>query len=150
MKIQLLTILVLGVLILQPGCKKEDSDSWAYCDGCPLEAWVGEYEGIGEFYDSNAEEFTTNIPSTISIVNSSDKILKIVVVGEDYYSRSYTKTKDDDDYSLEIFGSTASLSLSLSQKSDAYKITGNIKQYHSKKDSVTIDYSFSFETFRDK
>lgn len=150
MKTQLLIVLILSALVFTTGCNKEDSDSWAYCDGCPLEAWVGEYEGTGEFYDNNTEEYTTNIPSTISIVNTSDNILKIEVLGEDYYSRSFSKIKDDDNYSLDVLGSTASLSLSLSQKSDAYKISGNIKQYHSKKDSVIIDYSFSFEAFKDK
>ena len=154
MKTRILIALLLSLLIYQTGCDKDDGDHWAYCDGCTIESWVGEFNGDGEFYNSKTGKLEEGIPTTVSIENSSDNILKISIVGVDYYSGTFTQIKDDDSYSLEVAGSSQSLSLTLSQKSDAFKLAGGIKGYHyvpdsNDNDSLVMDYTMSFEVYRD-
>ncbi len=148
MKARLLIVLLFSILIIDTGCNKNDDDSWTFCEGCAIEKWVGLYDGSGDFFNYNNDEMSNAIPTTVDITNTSDNILKISVVSEDYYSGSFNKIKDDDSYNIEIPGSSQSLSLSLSQKSDACKVTGTIKRYHYEKDSLIMDYTLSFEAER--
>jgi len=129
------------------GCKKEE-DQWLFCEGCDISAWVGEYSGTGDYYADGAIETEFDVPIMLSIENTSGNVLKTSVVVEERFSTSFIYTKNDNDYFIEVPGSSKSLSLTLKKRDSDYKLSGTVKMYHYFKDSIIIDHSISFESYK--
>lgn len=141
-------LLLLFVTISLMGCKK-DNNSWLFCDGCTLDEWVGNYSGKGDYYSDSNGETQHETPITLTLENPSGRVIKTTVVVEDKFSTSFTTTKSDDDYFIEVPGSSKSLSLTLSKRDSEYKLSGTVKLFHYEKDTIVIDHSISFESFKE-
>lgn len=147
MQKQSLLFIFFLLLIISLGCKKETS-SWQYCDECELSAWVGEYQGDGDYYNGSTEQTTLNVPTSLKIENISGNVLKTTIVVDDQLTTSFTSTKNDTKYYYDVPGSNKSMNLTLSIKDTEYKLSGTVKLFHYQKDTIVIDQSISFDTFK--
>lgn len=145
-KIKLILLLFIGTILFSQ-CKKDDA-SWTYCVDCNISAWVGTFEGIGVYYSDIDGSTVENVLTIITIDSGSVNILKPTVTAQDYFTTSFTVTKTDNDYYINLPGSSKSLTLMLAQKGDEYKLSGTVKIHHLQSDTLFIDHSISFDTFK--
>jgi len=137
------------VILTFSGCKKKE-ESWIYCVDCELVEWAGNYDGTGEYYNDNPPKTEVDVPVLVSIENSSGSILKTTVTVVDKFDATFTSSKNDDNYYYTVPGSDKSLSLNLSKRSSDFKLTGTVKIYRSKSDSIIVDKSISFVVYKQK
>ena len=142
-----ITIISLMLLIFG-ACKKNESPTWTFCTNCTLDEWTGSYSGEGDYYNGTADKTELNIPTLVVIENLSGNVLKTTITAEDRLSTSFISTKDDNNHYYSIAGSGKSMDLSLSIKGSEFKLSGTVKLYHINKDTVVIDQSISFDTYR--
>ncbi|MFK5856934.1 MAG: hypothetical protein QM503_12455 [Bacteroidota bacterium] len=141
-------LLLLVVVLLFSNCKKEE-ESWGPCIDCDLSEWAGSFEGTGVYYQESDSSSVLDVPTEITIENTSDTRLKVIVDAGLYFSSTTFIYKTNDDYFIELAGSNSSISLTLYQKNNNYKLSGTSKRYHYNVDTVlVIDQSLSFETFK--
>lgn len=143
---KIITLLI--VVLLMSNCKKEE-DNWTACIDCEFDSWVGTYEGNGVYYRDSDSSSVIDVPTIITVEAYSEKDLKVVIDGDDLYSLSKILYKPNNDYFIEVAGSSSSISLTLYKKDNSYKLSGTAKNYHYNSDTVlVIDQSFSYETFK--
>lgn len=145
-KIKLILILFIGTILFSQ-CKKDD-ESWTYCVDCNISAWIGTFEGTGVYYSDTDGSTVENVPAVITIDSGSATILKPTVTAQDYFTTSFTVNKTDNDYYINLPGSSKSLTLMLSKKGVEYKLSGTVKMYHYQSDTLFTDHSISFEAFK--
>lgn len=142
----ILLLFILGTLFSQ--CKKDEED-WTYCLDCEPAEWVGYYEGTGNYYRESDSTNIMDVPTEITIDSISEIKLRVTIVADKYFSSTTMIYKDNNDYYVEVAGSSKSLSLSLSKRGNEYKLSGTSKRYHYEHDTILIiDQSHSFETFK--
>ena len=117
---------------------------------CELVEWVGNFEGTGEYYNDNPPITEYDVPVHISIENISGTQLKTTVKAGDKIQETFTTSKNDNNYYYTVPGSDKSLSLNLSKRSSDFKLTGTVKKYRSKSDSIIVDKSISFVVYKQK
>lgn len=138
---------MIGVLLFSQ-CKKDEED-WVFCVDCDLSSWVGVYNGSGVYYtDYDGGSSALDVPVVVTIENSSGTILKTNVTAEDFFTISFIVDKTDNEYIIELPGSSSSLSLTLSKRGNDYKLSGTAKSYHHQGDSLFIYNSISFDVFK--
>ncbi len=151
MKLRFLFV-ISGLLVLsQWGCKKDSSPNWIYCQECGADQWVGTYQGLGDYYKNSDTSNVVNIETQMEIENLYENVLSISVVAQDVYQTSFTASKDDNEYFINIPGSSKSLYLTLSQNGNQNRITGVTKVYHWEyvPDTIlVIDHSLGFEVIK--
>lgn len=146
-KLKIILPLLIGILLFSQ-CKKEE-ESWNFCVDCELGSWIGTFEGNGDYYRESDSSCAMDVPTVITIENTSGTMLEVVVVGDKHFSSSTMINKTDNDYFVELAGSNSSLSLTLSKKDNDYKLTGTAKKYHYQGDTLLIiDHSLSYETIK--
>ena len=140
-------LIIILLLFVIAGCGK-DEESWIYCIDCELSTWVGDYDGLGEYYSEITGESETDVQTQISIENSSGNTLKTKFTAVDKFIATFISTKNDSAYYYDIPGSNKSLSLTLKEKGVDYKLSGTVKLYHNSGDSIILDHSISFDTYK--
>jgi len=139
---------LLALMLL--GCKKETTSPWVYCEDCSAPAWVGSYEGTGDYYSETSGEQFYDTETQVDVVEMNDSRLKFSVLAPDLYEVTFTVLKDNNDNFVNLSGSTSSLHVTLTQNGSQDRITGTAKHYHWEYDPDTvllIDHSLSFEVF---
>ena len=142
-----IALVLLMVSLLFSQCKKEDEE-WTFCIDCELSSWVGNFEGSGVYYSDTDGQTVMDVPTIVTIENSSGTILKTTVDSEDHFSTTFFVNKTNNDYFVEMPGSNSSLSLTLSKKGSEYKLSGTAKLYHYQSDTLFTDHSISFDVFK--
>jgi subtilisin-like proprotein convertase family protein len=150
MKQTITTLFTLALFIIV-SCNKE-TDDWKFCSGCTIEAWTGTFSGNGKYYDSiHNEGIIKDIPLLINIENPFNQTLDISVSSPQEFSWQFTGQKQDNDYYINIAGSSQSLILNL-YKNDGgdYKLSGVAKlyQYNSYDSTYHTTASVTFEALK--
>lgn len=145
-KLKILLFIFIGVLFLAQ-CNKNEEE-WSFCNECELNSWVGDYDGTGDYYSDIDGKTVFEVPTMVTIENTSGFVLKITVTAVEYFTTTVTTSKNDNNYFFEVPGSNSSLSLTLSKKGDEYKLSGTSKQYHNEGDTLFVDNSISFDVYR--
>jgi hypothetical protein len=145
-KPKLILFIITGLLLFSQ-CKK-DNENWTYCVDCDINSWVGSYEGTGVYYSDVDGKTVNDIPTLVTIDSSSATILKTIITVENHFSTLFTINKTNDDYYVNVPGSSQSLALTLSKKGISYKLSGTVKIFHYQADTLFTDHSISFETFK--
>jgi hypothetical protein len=144
------TNVIISLLILVTinfSCKKEESPGYTFCNDCNIEEWTGEYVGVSSYYDSN--ETKDGVETTVTIENTSGTVLKTLVNVTDLMLVSFYSSKEDSvGYYYSVYGSSKSLDLTLSKNDTEYKLSGTVKTFHYEKDTLVIDESASFITYK--
>ena len=140
-------IIFLFVMLAFSGCKKEE-ESWTYCMGCELVAWVGNYDGTGEYYNDNPPKTEIDVPVLVSIENNSGSTLKTTVTVVDKFDATFTSSKNNNNYYYTVPESDVSLSLNLSKRSSDFKLTGTVKIYKGTSNPIIVDQSISFVVYK--
>ena len=134
-----------------PGCNKSD-DSFAFCEGCYLSSWEGYFEGNGEYfiYNSTNGEIYNDIEVQINITNKYDSTLAIEVKAPGYISESFSTSKKNQAYYINIGAGARTLDIGLKKKGNEYKINGTLKlNTYNKVDSTWSVYkSLSFDVYK--
>lgn len=149
MHVRLLFFLGITFLMFSLGCKKETTSDWAYCQDCAASVWVGNYEGNGDYFSESSSEQLINTPVEIRVEQLSDTRIKFYVLAPDLYEASFTATKNDNYYYINLAGSSSSLIANLTQNDAQNRLTGTAKHYHyvytAIDTTLVIDHSLSFE-----
>ena len=145
-KLKIILILIISTILFSQ-CKK-DNESWTYCVDCSIGEWVGTFEGTGIYYSDRDGQTITGVPTVVTIDSNSATVLKTTVIAEDYFTTSFTVNKTDENYYINIPGSSQSLNLTLSKKGTEFKLSGTVKIYHYQSDTLFTDHSVSFDTFK--
>ena len=142
------------LLVLFQHCKKT-ADEWAFCAGCGLDAWVGDYTGTGSYYKDVGKEITDGVDVQLEITNPSGNQFFIKVLSPDYYSQSFFSSKNDSNYFFGIESESSSIQINLYKKGDEFKVSGVAKKYHwewqYEPDTAYVlipDHTLSFEVFK--
>lgn len=148
MNIRILLVLISIVIFGLVGCEKDNSTTWNFCQECTAPFWTGSYSGYGDYYYGKDSAQYLNVDTQLEITQLGGNVLKFDVVAPDYYQTSFTTSKDDNEYYINIPGSNKSLIVNLTQNGNQNRITGVTKVYHWVywPDTVlVIDHSLSFE-----
>ncbi len=113
-KPKLILFIITGLLLFSQ-CKK-DNENWTYCVDCDINSWVGSYEGTGVYYSDVDGKTVNDIPTLVTIDSSSATILKTIITVENHFSTLFTINKTNDDYYVNVPGSSQSLALTLSKR----------------------------------
>ncbi|MDP2723698.1 MAG: hypothetical protein Q8O72_13160 [Bacteroidales bacterium] len=151
MKLRFLFVISSLLVLSQWGCKKDSSPNWIYCQECGADQWVGTYNGKGDYYKNSDSSNVVNIETRLEIEKLYGNVLSISVVAQDVYQTSFTASKDDNEYFINMPGSGKSLYLTLTQSGDQYRVTGVTKVYHWKyaaDTTLVIDHRLGFEVVR--
>lgn len=142
----LILFTIIGLLLFSQ-CKKEN-ENWTYCVDCDFNAWIGTFEGMGIYYSDIDGKTVNDVPTVVTIDSSSATILKTTITVENHFSSSFAINKTNNDYFINIPGSSQSLALTLSKKGISYKLSGTVKMYHYQGDTLFTDHTISFNTFK--
>ncbi len=129
MKLKIIFLLAMAVYLFA-SCNKETED-WSFCTDCTFETWIGTFKGDGEYYDSiHNEGIVKNVPIEINIENPYNQTLKVTISSPREFSWEFAGQKSDNDYFLNIAGSSQSIILNMykNDKGD-YKLSGVAKLY---------------------
>ena len=141
----------LGILVLfSAGCSKESKSEWNYCQDCSAAQWVGNYSGIGDYYNGLTNVQYLDLTTNVVVSAISETGLKIEVDVPDYYQISFTALKNDNAYYINVPGSTKSLAITLALNGSSNRLTGSAKAYHYKADTVIVDHSVGFEVIAER
>jgi len=146
------TLMLCGGLLalMLAGCKKETTSPWVYCEDCLAPAWVGSYEGTGDYYSETTGEQVYDTETQIDVVELSNSRLRFTVLAPDLYEVTFTASKNNNDNFVNLSGSGSSLHVTLTQNGEQNRMTGTAKHYHwvySPDTALIIDHSLSFEVF---
>ena len=131
--------------LLMAGCTKNSQSDWNYCEDCSASQWAGNYSGTGDYYNGSSNMQYLDVSTTVMVTSTSEDGLKIEVSLPDYYQISFTTVKDNNDFFINVPGSSNSLALTLTQNGKDNRLTGTAKSYHYKADTLIVDHSASFE-----
>jgi len=142
-------ILFINILLVSLlGCKKDSGPNWVYCQECSADQWVGTYNGKGDYYNGKDVKQYLQLETQLEIKQISGNTLQMNILVSDHFQTSFSTSKDDNQYYINIPGSTRSLYLVLAQSGNQSRITGTAKTYRSTVDTLIIDHSVSFEVIK--
>ena len=151
-------LLISGILLLGlfQYCKKPTED-WAFCTGCGIDSWVGNYSGTGSYYKDEGHEITDGVDVQLEIENPSGNQFFIKILAPGYYSQSFFSSKTDSLYYFNIANQSSSINMNLYKKGSEYKVSGVAKKYHwewqYEPDTVWVmipDHTLSFDVFKNE
>lgn len=148
MKKLVIPILIILAVFFQQ-CKK-DSDDFTYCNGCPIDAWVGYFEGSGAYFTVNSGETTDGVEVHVNIENNFASNLKVSVEAPGYITESFSGSKNDGNYYINMGSGSRTLDLGLRKKGEEYRLDGTLKKNSwDKIDSVWIvNQSLTFQVLK--
>jgi hypothetical protein len=131
-------------------CNKENESDFGYCLDCPLEAWIGLYEGSGTYFISNSGETIENVNVQMSITNPYTQNLEIKINAESYIEDEFLTLKDNTYHYITINTGARSLDLNLYKNGTAYKINGTLKRnrYNSADQVWDVEKSLTFSIMK--
>ena len=141
-------IIIAGFLFLFTNCKKDETEDFSYCTGCPIEEWVGDFAGKGTYFKASTGTTQEDIDVTLKVKITSGDNLSFNILAPNYFSQVFYGSKDNDQHYIQIAGTAKSLDLNLYKKVTEYKITGTAKTYKTPADGGTvIDETLTFRVF---
>jgi len=146
----LILITIVFLALFFQNCKKDEQDDYSYCTGCPVDAWVGEYTGTGDYFTAATGETFEDVEVEVTITNPVGNNLKIDIVAPNHISFQFFGAKNDDEHYFRLAGSTRSLDMNLYKNSNGtdYKINGTAKTFQSARDSIEVIQSLTFRVFK--
>jgi hypothetical protein len=142
------TLLLAGILFFMfSQCNKSDEQEFTYCTGCPLSAWVGDYQGSGTYYTFSSNETFEGVETSVTITNPYDSLLKINIDAPDYINEIFSKSKTTDEHYLTTGSGSRTLDLNLSSNALDYRLNGTLKfnQFDNKDSTWKVVKSLTFQ-----
>lgn len=141
--------LSLTLLLVFSRCNKAEDPNYSYCTGCPVSAWVGDYQGSGTYYTFASNETFEGIETTVVITNPYDSVLKIEVNAPNYISENFSKSKTTDEHYLTTGSGSRTLDLNLSTNQIGYRLNGTVKinQFDNKDSTWKVVKSLTFQVY---
>lgn len=138
--------LFLLLVTVSVACKEKEGDKngWTVCNSCTIESWKGTFSGASSYFDAATLSTAENIEITIDFEETATDYLTAYVAVPNYFNATISGELSSS-YSISFAGSTSSLNATMQTKEEALKLSGTVKKFHMKIDSLVIDEVVSFE-----
>jgi hypothetical protein len=137
-------------LMLFPNCNKDEEDDFSYCLDCPMETWIGLYEGSGTYFITNSGETIENVNVQMTVTNPYTQNLEINIKAENFLEDEFLTLKDNTQHYITINTGARSLTLNLYRNGDQFKLNGTLKRnrYNSNNQGWDVEKSLTFSVMK--